>query len=160
MENLLPADNVRKIVRCIAEAISHLHGKGIAHRDIKLANVLLKKDFTIKLADFGFAKESGQEEDMMRTYCGTPITMAPEILQGKPYDKKCDIWSLGVILFQLIFGKLPFPIDQGYVVFINKVTNEKVKIPSNPKISESLVELLFGCLERDQFKRYSIEEFL
>lgn len=123
MDNLLPADNVRKIVRCIAEAISHLHVKGIAHRDIKLANVLLKKDFTIKLADFGFARESGQEEDMMRTYCGTPITMAPEILQGKPYDKKCDIWSLGVILFQLVYGKLPFPIDQGYVVFINKVTN-------------------------------------
>jgi serine/threonine protein kinase len=97
---------------------------------------------------------------MMRTYCGTPITMAPEILQGKPYDKKCDIWSLGVILFQLVFGKLPFPIDQGYVVFINKVTNEKVRIPSNPKISEPLVDLLYACLERDQYKRMSVEDFL
>lgn len=75
---------------------------------------------------------------MMSTYCGTPITMAPEILKGKPYDKKCDLWSLGVILFQLTFGKLPFPIDQGYAVFIEKVTNEKVKIPSKPEIPHSL----------------------
>jgi serine/threonine-protein kinase ULK/ATG1 len=82
----------------------------------------LKKDFTIKLADFGFAKETNSEEIMMSTYCGTPITMAPEILKGKPYDKKCDLWSLGVILFQLTFGKLPFPIDKGYAVFIEKVT--------------------------------------
>jgi serine/threonine protein kinase len=77
IDNLLPADNVRKIIRCIADALRHLHAKGIAHRDIKLANVLLKKDFTIKLADFGFARESNNEEVMMRTYCGTPITMAP-----------------------------------------------------------------------------------
>ncbi len=60
--------------------------------------------------------------------------MAPEILLGKPYDKKCDIWSLGVILFQLIFGKLPFPVDQGYLVFVSKVTNERVKIPNSPTI--------------------------
>lgn len=112
---------------------------GIAHRDIKLANVLIKKDFTIKLADFGFAKETNNEEElMMKTYCGTPITMAPEILKGKPYGKKCDIWSLGVILFQLIFGKLPFPINQGYSIFIEKVTTEKVSIPSSPKIPDSL----------------------
>lgn len=102
----------------------HIHSKGIAHRDLKLANILLKKDLTIKLADFGFAKEqSSTEEVMMKTYCGTPITMAPEILKGKPYDKKCDLWSLGVILFQLIYGKLPFPINQGYLTFIEKVTN-------------------------------------
>lgn len=77
MDNLLPPENVRKIIRCIADAISLLHARGIAHRDIKLANVLLKKDFTIKLADFGFARESNNEEVMMKTYCGTPITMAP-----------------------------------------------------------------------------------
>lgn len=151
---------MRKIVKCIGEALRHLHARGIAHRDIKLANVLLKKDFTIKLADFGFAREAGGEEVMMQTYCGTPITMAPEILQGRPYDKKCDIWSMGVILFQLVFGRLPFPIDKGYVVFINKVTTERVKIPTSPSISDRLVELLYACLERDQIKRYSIEEFL
>lgn len=72
---------------------------------------------------------------MMRTYCGTPITMAPEILQGHPYDKKCDIWSLGVILFQLVFGKLPFPPEQGFPAFVNKVTTERVRLPISPKIA-------------------------
>jgi serine/threonine-protein kinase ULK2 len=133
---------------------------GIAHRDLKLANVLLKKDLTIKLADFGFAKEGGEEEVMMKTYCGTPITMAPEILKGKPYDKKCDIWSLGVILFQLVFGKLPFPIDKGYAVFIEKVTTEKVVIPEKPEIPETLKRLIFGCLETSQVNRYSIDDFM
>lgn len=56
--SLLALENVRKIINCIAQAVKHLHSLGIAHRDIKLANVLLKKDFTIKLADFGFAKET------------------------------------------------------------------------------------------------------
>lgn len=130
--SLLSLNSVKKIISCIGQAVQHLHSLGIAHRDLKLANVLLKKDFTIKLADFGFAKETNSEEVFMKTYCGTPITMAPEILKGKPYDKKCDVWSLGVILFQLIFGKLPFPIDQGYGVFLEKVTTEKVKIPANP----------------------------
>lgn len=134
MGNLLSLNKIKTILGCIAQAIQHLHQKGIAHRDIKLANILVKKDYTIKLADFGFAKEEKGEEMLMKTYCGTPITMAPEILRGKPYDKKCDIWSLGVILFQLTFGKLPFPIDQGYGVFIDKVTNERVKIPAKPAI--------------------------
>ncbi len=79
MDNLLHPDYVKKIIRCIAYALQHLHQKGIAHRDIKLPNILLKKDFTIKLADLGFAKEVNNEV-MMKTYCGTPITMAPEIL--------------------------------------------------------------------------------
>lgn len=74
---MLALENVKKIIRCIGQAVSHLHSRGIAHRDIKLANILLKRDFTIKLADFGFARESTTEEVMMKTYCGTPITMAP-----------------------------------------------------------------------------------
>ena len=97
---------------------------------------------------------------MMKTYCGTPITMAPEILLGRPYDKKCDVWSLGVILFQLLFGRLPFPIDQGYVEFINKVTNQPVVLPQQHAISPSLREIILGTLERDQAKRFSIEDVL
>lgn len=64
-------------MKCIGGAIMHIHSKGIAHRDLKMANILLKKDLTIKLADFGFAKEQTAEDFMMKTYCGSPITMAP-----------------------------------------------------------------------------------
>ena len=61
MGTLLTLSNVRKIIKCIGQAVQHLHNMGIAHRDIKLANILLRKDYTIKLADFGFAKEESTE---------------------------------------------------------------------------------------------------
>ncbi len=67
---------------------------------------------------------------------------------------------MGVILFQLTFGKLPFPIDQGYAVFADKVANEKVKIPATPEIPKSLIDLIYSCLEANQTKRHSIDEFL
>jgi serine/threonine protein kinase len=81
-------------------------------------------------------------------------------MEGKTYDKKCDVWSLGVILFQLAFGKLPFPIDQGQVVFIKKVTTERVEMPTSLKVPNSLADLIFRALERDPVKRCSVEEFL
>ena len=83
---------------------------------------------------------------MMQTYCGTPITMAPEILQGKYYDKKCDVWSLGVILFQLVYGKLPFPINEGYNKFVELVTQKELEFPSKPKMPEEFKKLLLGAL--------------
>jgi serine/threonine-protein kinase ULK/ATG1 len=106
----VPEETAQRIIYCIADAVGLIHSKGIAHRDIKLANILLKNDFQIKLADFGFAKVF-HENVLMETYCGTPITMAPEILLSLPYDKKCDVWSLGIILFQLVYGRLPFSIS-------------------------------------------------
>ena len=159
-DGLLPLPHVKEIIRCIAEALSYLHARGIAHRDIKLANVLLKKDFTIKLADFGFARETSAENIMMKTYCGTPFTMAPEIFLALPYDKKCDIWSLGVILFQLTYKAAPFPLDQGLAGLIDSITNHQVQLPAEPPIPPSLAQLLLACLERDQNKRITIDQFL
>jgi serine/threonine-protein kinase GIN4 len=84
-----------------------LHEKGIAHRDLKLSNVLINDDYDIKIADFGLAKLEANG-DLFKSYCGTPFAMAPEILCKEKYDIKCDTWSLGVMLYQLAFGKLPF----------------------------------------------------
>ena len=112
---------MQEIIYKIADAVSLVHSKGIAHRDIKLANILMKENYAIKLADFGFARETDSSL-YMKTYCGSPITMAPEIMLSKPYDKKVDIWSLGVICFQLIYGKLPFPTENGLQKFIEYVT--------------------------------------
>jgi serine/threonine-protein kinase ULK/ATG1 len=130
----VPEETAQAIIYSIADAVALIHEKGIAHRDIKLANILLKKDFQIKLADFGFAKES-QNNMFMQTYCGTPITMAPEIIQNKPYDKKVDIWSLGVITYQLVYGKLPFPISDGLTKFMSYVAEQPLEIPSQPPMS-------------------------
>lgn len=78
----------------------------IMHRDFKLANVL-KHDGTIKIADFGFAKLLGSEDEQAETILGSPLNMAPEVLDHKPYNSKADIWSIGVGFYEMLFGKYP-----------------------------------------------------
>ena len=85
----------------------------MVHRDLKLANIMIKEDFTIKLADFGFAKQMIDHDFLMQSFCGTPITMAPEILRHEKYDSRCDIWSLGVMIFQMLYGRPPYIPEKG-----------------------------------------------
>jgi serine/threonine-protein kinase ULK/ATG1 len=80
----------------------------IVHRDLKLANILVDKNFTVKIGDFGFAHIMESNDTLMISTLGTPITMGPEVLFRHKYNHKCDIWSLGVIIYQMIYGKPPF----------------------------------------------------
>jgi serine/threonine protein kinase len=87
-----------------------LMSKGIIHRDLKPANILIKDEF-YKIADFGFAKMSegqNEEERIHQTSVGSPLYMCPQILNGKQYSNKCDVWSLGIIIYELLFGKPPY----------------------------------------------------
>jgi serine/threonine-protein kinase ULK/ATG1 len=76
------------------------------HRDLKLANLLLKDGY-VKIADFGFSRLLNAD-DMATTMLGSPLNCAPEILKGKEYDNKVDIWSIGTVFYEMIFGKPPF----------------------------------------------------
>jgi calcium-dependent protein kinase len=92
--------------------VNHMHAHGIVHRDLKLDNILFKTDdpnATVKIIDFGFATmiESGVK---MHDRMGTPLYVAPEILKGN-YDNRCDIWSIGIILYNLFSGEFPFDDD-------------------------------------------------
>ena len=78
----------------------------ILHRDLKLPNIL-KNNGYLKIADFGFARLLG-EEDLASTMLGSPLNMAPEVLNGNDYDNKADIWSIGTVFYELLFGKPPF----------------------------------------------------
>lgn len=99
----------RKIFQQLTAAVDYLHREmRISHRDIKPENILLTKNNNVKLADFEL---SGRLSDgqFLRTFCGTPSFAAPEIVSGKPYDgTMCDVWSLGVTLYNLLSGNLPF----------------------------------------------------
>lgn len=100
--------DVRAKFRQIVSAVHYCHQKSIVHRDLKAENLLLDRDFNIKIADFGFSNEFNFHHKL-NTFCGSPPYAAPELFQGKKYTgPEVDVWSLGVILYTLITGSLPF----------------------------------------------------
>ena len=117
------------------------------HRDIKPDNILLHNG-NIKIADFGFCKPLENKNDMVQTMLGSPIYMAPEVIKGEVYTNKADIWSLGVVLYQMVFGKCPFE-SKSIAKLIKMLEDEDVSIPDYPKISSTLEKLLkrrsVGC---------------
>ncbi|XP_077625303.1 serine/threonine-protein kinase 33 isoform X2 [Crocuta crocuta] len=111
-------NETRWIIQSLASAIAYLHNKDIVHRDLKLENIMVKSSFiddnnemnlNIKVTDFGLAvKKQGRSEAMLQTTCGTPIYMAPEVINAHDYSQQCDIWSIGVIMYILLYGEPPF----------------------------------------------------
>ena len=143
-----------------------LNEKKVIHRDIKLKNILIKYDMNVplinfipKLCDFGFAKVL--EGDITQTKLGTPATMAPEILKNEDYNSKCDLWSLGVIIYQLLFKCLPFPGRNDKDLLLKILKSKGVVIPEQykNKISNELFDLIKKLLEKDKNKRISYEEY-
>lgn len=96
----------RIILKRLAEAMSYFHAKDIAHRDLKLENILYIQEGVIKVIDFGFAVQSKEKQ---RTFCGTPTYMAPEIVKRVPYKgSEVDIWALGIMVYRMLTGTYPF----------------------------------------------------
>ena len=94
---------MKKLIR----AVNHCHATGVVHRDIKPENIMYGRDGEIKLIDFGLSKRVQDKFTWLNTVAGTPFYMAPEVLDGE-YNSKCDIWSLGVLMYVLLCGYLPF----------------------------------------------------
>ncbi|KAM4615568.1 LOW QUALITY PROTEIN: testis-specific serine/threonine-protein kinase 6 [Polymixia lowei] len=108
----LPEDFSRKLFKQLSEAVKHLHGGEMVHRDLKCENLLLDKDFNLKVADFGFSRRLAYESGKMvlsEMYCGSVAYAAPEVLQAIPHNPKaCDVWSMGVVLFVMPRGLRPY----------------------------------------------------
>ncbi|XP_064837598.1 serine/threonine-protein kinase 33-like isoform X3 [Oncorhynchus masou masou] len=110
-------EETRHIINSLAEAIVYLHKKDIVHRDLKLENILVKSYhgvdndmINIKVTDFGLSVKKGGvgSENMLKATCGTPIYMAPEVINAHEYSQQCDVWSIGVIMYMLLCGEPPF----------------------------------------------------
>ncbi|RZF45432.1 hypothetical protein LSTR_LSTR017655 [Laodelphax striatellus] len=149
----------RLFFRQILSAVAYAHSKGYAHRDLKPENVLLDKDQTLKLIDFGLcARPSGGLQCHLNTSCGSPTYAAPELIKSEEYlGSEVDVWSMGVLLYALLCGFLPFDADNIKTLY-EKISNGHYEEPS--WLSSGSKSLLKRMLEIDRKKRITVEELL
>ena len=139
----------------LINGVEYIHSKGIAHRDLKPENLLLTKDKTLKIIDFGLSHEF-DGIDLLKTKCGSPSYASPEILRGKPYDGfKSDVWCCGIILYAMVCGYLPFDGDTNKILFKNILKCE----PEVPEHLNSITQdLIVRILTSDPDMRITIDE--
>lgn len=149
----------------ILMALEHAHSKGIIHRDIKPQNIMLLRNGTIKVADFGIAKlpdVNETQEEQNKKAIGTVYYISPEQASGKPIDARSDLYSLGVMLYEMVTGRLPFRSEQLLNVAKMQV-NEKPVPPSkrNAAVPKGVEQLILCAMEKDPAKRFqSAKEML
>jgi len=152
-----------EIITRIADGLKTAHNKGIVHRDIKSSNIMVTKDAQVKIMDFGLAKVKGSGlVTRVSTTMGTAAYMSPEQVSGEKVDHRTDIWSLGVIFYELLTGELPFKADYD-AAWTYVIMNKNPLKPSelDRKIPPQLDSIIIKILEKDCDKRYSnIEELL
>jgi serine/threonine protein kinase/DNA-binding LacI/PurR family transcriptional regulator len=155
----LSLDRTADIFKQVAQGLSYAHAKGIIHRDLKPSNIMLDDTGNAYLTDFGLAKltESGTEITKSGTIVGTPAYMSPEQLRGEPLDHRSDIYSLGVILYNMAAGRLPFETGTSDLVSMIYQHLEKEPIPPseiNPDISQEVEAVILRALSKDRDDRF------
>ena len=140
----------------ILSALQHAHSKGIIHRDVKPQNIMLLADGSIKMMDFGIARFSrAQSQTVSDKAIGSVHYISPEQASGAFTDARSDIYSLGVMMFEMLTGKLPFEADTLVSVAIKQIQSQPTLPRSiNPDIPEGLEEIVMRAMQKDADKRY------
>ncbi|XP_047336554.1 phosphoenolpyruvate carboxylase kinase 1-like [Impatiens glandulifera] len=159
-ERVLSEDEAAIVMFPLMDAIAHCHRRGIAHRDIKPDNILFDERERLKLADFGSAV-CFREGEIMSGIVGTPYYVAPEVLLGRNYCEKVDVWSAGVILYILLTGVPPFYGDSPSEIF-EAVLRGNLRFPARlfHSVSPAAKDLLRKMLCKDVSRRFSAEQVL
>jgi serine/threonine protein kinase len=160
MDKLLPMHRVVGIVFKVAMALDYAHRRGIVHRDIKPANVMLTKDDEVKLMDFGLALNIRKNVNIDSTFInglGSPSYMSPEQIKGYTLNHQTDLYSLGVMFYQLLTGRLPFRGPNTAALVYKIINTEAVPVTQlNPDLPELTNKVIVRALEKDLYSRYRL----
>jgi eukaryotic-like serine/threonine-protein kinase len=147
----------------IAEGLRAAHDNGIIHRDIKSSNIMITDKGQVKIMDFGLAQKNGTTRNTRQdSVIGTVLYMSPEQARGDQIDRRSDLWSLGVVLYEMVTGKLPFTAEYDQAVIYRILNDEPEPVTAlRPDVPPGLQTVLSGCLQKDRDKRYqSVDELL
>ncbi|XP_063161508.1 hormonally up-regulated neu tumor-associated kinase isoform X3 [Candoia aspera] len=158
----LEEHEARKYIRQLILAVEHLHRAGVVHRDLKIENLLLDEDNNIKLIDFGLSNCASilGYTDPFSTQCGSPAYAAPELLARKKYGPKIDVWSIGVNMYAMLTGTLPFTVEPFSLRALYQKMVDKEMNPYPTQLSTAAVNFLRILLEPDPAKRPNIQQAL
>ena len=152
----LPIGKSISITNQICEGLTEAHRLGVVHRDLKSSNIMIDEEGNVRIMDFGIARSlESKGITGAGVMIGTPEYMSPEQVEGKEVDQRSDIYSLGIILYEMVTGRVPFEGDTPFTVGVK----HKSEIPKDPKelntqISDDLNRVILRCLEKDKEKRY------
>ncbi|HRL14107.1 MAG TPA: serine/threonine-protein kinase, partial [Aggregatilineales bacterium] len=152
----MPLHEIERILREVAAALDYAHRQGVIHRDIKPANILLDREGNTFIADFGIAKLVGSSANLTGTgVVGTPAYMSPEQAQGTSLDARSDIYSLGVVIWELLVGKPPFQADTPMQIVLKHINETPPDITTvNPSLPPELDDVMARALTKDPAERY------
>jgi serine/threonine protein kinase len=156
---IVEQDHIRKIALDACIGMTYLHAAPIIHRDLKCRNLLIDKDWNIKVADFGLARGITEERPGTMTACGTPTHAAPEVIRHSYYTKKADIYSFGICLWEMCTRKEPYSNVPGFRVILAVATKRmRPKIPSG--VDQYFTELIRRCWSEDPENRPDFPELV
>jgi serine/threonine protein kinase len=154
----LPQDRAIRITLALCDALDYIHSQGVVHRDLKPENIMVGPNDQIKLIDFGIAANAGSRRltfAKLTEAMGTPDYISPEQVKGKRGDARSDVYSLGIMFYEMLTGKVPFTGPNPFVIMNERLLNNPIPPrEANPEISPQLQEIIYRALERDSNKRY------
>ena len=156
-EGKLDLSRALNISRQLCNALEAAHGEGVLHRDLKPQNILLDRQDHVFVSDFGLAKSLDTDAGLSRTgeFLGTPRYMSPEQVECKPLDQRSDLYSLGLVIYEMVTGDVPFRADTTFQLMMARVKQEAPSPKlSNPELPDWLVGIILKCLEREPEQRY------